>query len=212
MPGKSCPGSPLLSPSNPHPSPLANHAMKYYRVNLDSNRQTTCPVCGKINRHVTGQDCGHVAKVTAKGVVWYYWGFRPPGFTRPSNLLNLHHARPAKPGKQKTMKHYTLAELASPEGARQFIEDCEKRENSLPQDIVTKLRRAVEGGTDWHDNELSDIVQKEIEDILQERAELIEAIEAILNVPNYTCYGGPVAPVFKAALDKAQAVVARVTK
>lgn len=75
------------------------------------------------------------------------------------------------------MKHYTLAELASPEGSRAFMDDCEKRENSVCQDIVEKLERAIQQGTDWSDAELCDIVQKEIEDILQERAEAMDTLK-----------------------------------
>lgn len=51
---------------------------KFYRVERKAGEKTTvCPNCGAINEHTTGKDCGHVAKITAKGVVVYYWGFRP---------------------------------------------------------------------------------------------------------------------------------------
>lgn len=53
---------------------------KFYRVELNGAATSVCPVCGTTNQHLTGKDCGHVAKITAKGVVFYFWGFRPEGF------------------------------------------------------------------------------------------------------------------------------------
>lgn len=53
---------------------------KFYRTEIKSDKTSVCPVCGATNKHVTGKDCGHVAKITAKGVVFYFWGFRPEGF------------------------------------------------------------------------------------------------------------------------------------
>ena len=51
---------------------------KFWRTELSNNR-TTCPWCAANNDHATGNVCEHVAKVTVKGVVFYYWGFRPVG-------------------------------------------------------------------------------------------------------------------------------------
>lgn len=50
---------------------------KYYRTKLRDDRTTICPWCATVNRHVTGNNCGHVAKITANGTVFYYWGIRP---------------------------------------------------------------------------------------------------------------------------------------
>lgn len=50
---------------------------KYWRTQLDLDGRTVCPWCGRVNHHKTGQCCEHVAKVTVKGVVFYYWGIRP---------------------------------------------------------------------------------------------------------------------------------------
>lgn len=91
-----------------------------------------------------------------------YLGIKPP-------------PRPA--GAFCCMKNYTLGELASPEGARAFLDDCEKPENSVCQDIVANLKRAVEGGTNWHDGELADIVEKELQELMDERAKMIDIIE-----------------------------------
>ena len=50
---------------------------KFYRTELRKDRTTVCPWCETVNQHKTGNDCGHVAKITKKGIVFYYWGFRP---------------------------------------------------------------------------------------------------------------------------------------
>ena len=54
---------------------------KYYRIEIKDNR-SVCPVCGKVNNHNMGNahDCPHIAKVTSKGIAFYFWGFRPNGF------------------------------------------------------------------------------------------------------------------------------------
>lgn len=57
-----------------------NKMTKYYRTLLLDDRTTVCPICSCVNRHLTGKDCGHVYKITASGVVWYYWAWRPEGF------------------------------------------------------------------------------------------------------------------------------------
>ena len=51
---------------------------KYWRVEIKDHK-TTCPWCNpvRVNNHMTGAVCEHVAKVTVKGVAFYYWGFRP---------------------------------------------------------------------------------------------------------------------------------------
>lgn len=49
---------------------------KFYRTALKDGR-TICPWCGTINNHRTGKCCEHVHKVTAQGVVFYWWGERP---------------------------------------------------------------------------------------------------------------------------------------
>jgi hypothetical protein len=51
---------------------------KYWRVEMKDGK-STCPWCEAVNNHRTGhsQTCEHVAKVTASGAVFYYWGFRP---------------------------------------------------------------------------------------------------------------------------------------
>jgi hypothetical protein len=54
--------------------------MKYYRTEIKADRTSVCPVCGKTNKHITGKHCGHVFKVTVKGMVFYFWGFRPKDF------------------------------------------------------------------------------------------------------------------------------------
>lgn len=50
---------------------------KYYRTDIRKDRTTVCPWCSRVNRHMTGDNCEHVYKVTAKGLVFYYWGIRP---------------------------------------------------------------------------------------------------------------------------------------
>lgn len=49
---------------------------KYWRVEVKDHK-TTCPWCNRVNDHITGNVCEHVEKVTSKGIVFYYWGFRP---------------------------------------------------------------------------------------------------------------------------------------
>lgn len=49
---------------------------KYWRTGIKEGK-TVCPWCGVENAHITGACCKHVYKVTAKGVVYYYWGIRP---------------------------------------------------------------------------------------------------------------------------------------
>lgn len=58
----------------------AKAVSKFYRQAIRPDGTTTCPVCGQVNMHVTGKNCGHVAKVTAKHIVFYWWGCRPEGF------------------------------------------------------------------------------------------------------------------------------------
>lgn len=51
---------------------------KFYRYQRkEGERTSVCPVCATVNQHVTGKHCGHVHKVTPKGVVFYFWGFDP---------------------------------------------------------------------------------------------------------------------------------------
>jgi hypothetical protein len=50
---------------------------KFHISKIGDNGTSVCPNCGALNKHTTGNDCGHVAKITAKGMVYYYWGFRP---------------------------------------------------------------------------------------------------------------------------------------
>jgi len=44
--------------------------VKYIKVKME-NRTSRCPICGTINSHLTGNDCGHVYKITDKGIVIY---------------------------------------------------------------------------------------------------------------------------------------------
>src|SRR6185437_15732126 len=55
---------------------------KYYQVEMDkTNRTSVCPVCANVNDHKrTVDNCNHLHKLTAKGVAFYFWGFRPEGF------------------------------------------------------------------------------------------------------------------------------------
>jgi len=48
---------------------------KYYRAT--GPRANVCPWCGVEANRITGQNCGHLYKVTAKGVWFWYWGVRP---------------------------------------------------------------------------------------------------------------------------------------
>ena len=51
---------------------------KYFRIQLPGHQKiSTCPWCENINNHLTGNTCQHVAKVTKKHIVYYYWGIRP---------------------------------------------------------------------------------------------------------------------------------------
>ncbi len=47
---------------------------KYYRAT--GPRANVCPWCG-VEAKITGQNCGHLYKVTAKGVWFWFWGVRP---------------------------------------------------------------------------------------------------------------------------------------
>ncbi len=51
---------------------------KYWRVKVKDHK-SICPWCNPIreNNHITGDVCEHVAKLTNKGIVFYFWGFRP---------------------------------------------------------------------------------------------------------------------------------------
>lgn len=56
------------------------HAMstpKFYRSQISPDGTSKCPWCGNVNKHNTGNVCEHVAKLTNKGVVFFYWGTRP---------------------------------------------------------------------------------------------------------------------------------------
>ena len=48
---------------------------KYYRAT--GARANICPWCGTEANRITGQNCGHLYKVTAKGVWFWFWGVRP---------------------------------------------------------------------------------------------------------------------------------------
>ena len=48
---------------------------KYYRAT--GPRANVCPWCGTEANRITGQNCGHLYKVTAKGVWFWFWGVRP---------------------------------------------------------------------------------------------------------------------------------------
>ncbi len=50
---------------------------KYWRVKVQDHK-TTCPWCNpvRVNDHITGNVCKHVAKVTIKGIAFYFWGYR----------------------------------------------------------------------------------------------------------------------------------------
>lgn len=68
---------------------------KYWRVQIDANHKTVCPVCGHTNNHIADiNNCNHLHKLTPKGVAYYFWGFtfveialasnRVPAQSRPS--------------------------------------------------------------------------------------------------------------------------------
>ena len=48
---------------------------KYYRAT--GPRANVCPWCGVEANRITGQNCGHLYKVTVKGVWFWFWGVRP---------------------------------------------------------------------------------------------------------------------------------------
>lgn len=59
----------------------AGRLPKYYRTQIADDHTSTCPWCGQKNDHIrTATLCPHVAKVSSKGIVFYYWGFRPDGW------------------------------------------------------------------------------------------------------------------------------------
>jgi hypothetical protein len=43
---------------------------KYIKI-IKSGSNSTCPVCGAVNNHITGKVCSHCVKVTVKGIVYY---------------------------------------------------------------------------------------------------------------------------------------------
>ena len=51
---------------------------KYWRTQI-VNGKSICPWCNpkRENNHITGDVCEHVDKVTVKGVVFYFWNYRP---------------------------------------------------------------------------------------------------------------------------------------
>ena len=48
---------------------------KYYRISKTGKLAcTSCPVCGRINKHLVNErDCKHVARITKRGIVLYHW-------------------------------------------------------------------------------------------------------------------------------------------
>lgn len=50
---------------------------KYWRTQIRADGTSVCPWCERVNIHRTGDTCEHCYKLTAAGVVFYYWGIRP---------------------------------------------------------------------------------------------------------------------------------------